>query len=38
VLETRTYDIDMSEIRARIGQIIDDNIAEADRPAGSPPH
>ncbi|HEY1875362.1 MAG TPA: HlyD family efflux transporter periplasmic adaptor subunit [Steroidobacteraceae bacterium] len=38
VLETRTYDIDMSEIRARIEQIINDNIAEADRPPGSPPH
>jgi len=31
VLETRAYDIDMSEIRARIGQIIDDNIAESAR-------
>ena len=31
VLETRAYDIDMSEIRARIGQIIDDNIAESTR-------
>jgi len=31
VLETRAYDIDMSEIRARIGQIIDDNLAESAR-------
>jgi membrane fusion protein (multidrug efflux system) len=29
VLETRAYDIDMSEIRARIEQIINDNIAES---------
>ena len=29
VLETRAYDIDTSAIRARIAQIIDDNIAEA---------
>jgi membrane fusion protein (multidrug efflux system) len=33
VLETRTYDIDTSEIHARIEQIINDNIAEA---AGQP--
>src|SRR6516164_4262041 len=31
VLETRAYDIDNGEIRARIGQIIDDNIAESAR-------
>ena len=31
VLETRAYDIDMSPIRARIEQIIDDNIAESAR-------
>jgi len=31
VLETRAYDIDMSPIRARIEQIIDDNIAESTR-------
>jgi membrane fusion protein (multidrug efflux system) len=31
VLETRAYDIDMSEIRARIEQIIDDNITESTR-------
>jgi membrane fusion protein (multidrug efflux system) len=29
VLETRAYDIDMSEIRARIEQIINDNIPES---------
>ena len=29
VLETRAYDIDMSQIRARIEQIIDDNTAES---------
>ena len=38
VLETRTYDIDMSEIRAHIEQIINDNIAEAATPLRSPPH
>src|SRR5215831_20148988 len=32
VLETRAYDIDTSEIRARIEQIISDNTAEAARP------
>jgi len=29
VLETRAYDIDTSEVRARIEQIINDNIAES---------
>ena len=38
VLETRIYDIDMSEIRAHIEQIINDNIAEAATPPRSPPH
>ena len=32
VLETRAYDIDNSEIRARIEQIINDNIAESAQP------
>jgi hypothetical protein len=31
VLETRAYDIDMSQIRARIEQIINDNSAESAR-------
>jgi len=38
VLETRAYDIDTSEIRARIEQIIGDNTAEAARPPGTPQH
>ena len=35
VLETRTYDIDTSSIRARIEQIINDNIAEIAQRPGS---
>jgi membrane fusion protein (multidrug efflux system) len=36
VLETRAYDIDTSEVRARIEQIIDDNTAEAAVQSGAP--
>jgi len=35
VLETRAYDIDTSEVRARIAQIINDNSAESTGPPGS---
>jgi hypothetical protein len=35
VLETRAYDIDMSEIRARVEQIINDNIVGSSQRPGS---